>query len=50
MEPGASRTFDLVTDVIIDDLARASSAMSDLLDKITPEQWSAPTPCTEWAT
>ncbi|MEO6087572.1 MAG: TIGR03086 family metal-binding protein [Umezawaea sp.] len=33
---------------IVDDLARASAAMGDLLDRITTDQWTAPTPCTEW--
>jgi uncharacterized protein (TIGR03086 family) len=32
----------------VDDLARASATMGDLLDRITTDQWTAPTPCTEW--
>jgi uncharacterized protein (TIGR03086 family) len=39
-----------VTDsAIIDDLARASAAMSDLVDGIAADQWTAPTPCAEWS-
>lgn len=34
--------------MIIDELARASAAMSDLLGRIAADQWTAPTPCTEW--
>ena len=34
--------------VIIDDLARASAAMTDLLDAVGADQWTAPTPCAEW--
>ncbi|TDQ00805.1 TIGR03086 family metal-binding protein [Labedaea rhizosphaerae] len=34
--------------VITDDLARASAAMTELLDRIARDQWDAPTPCTEW--
>jgi uncharacterized protein (TIGR03086 family) len=33
---------------IIDDLARASAAIGDLIDRIAVEQWTAATPCTEW--
>jgi uncharacterized protein (TIGR03086 family) len=33
---------------IIDDLARASAVTGDLVDRIAADQWSAPTPCTEW--
>jgi uncharacterized protein (TIGR03086 family) len=33
---------------IVDDLARASAVMGDLIDRITADQWTAPTPCTEW--
>jgi uncharacterized protein (TIGR03086 family) len=39
-----------VTDsAIVDDLARASAAMSDLVDGIAADQWTAPTPCAEWS-
>jgi uncharacterized protein (TIGR03086 family) len=34
--------------MITDDLARASSAMADLLDRVPADQWTAPTPCAEW--
>lgn len=34
--------------VITDDLARASAAMSGLLDRIGPDRWAARTPCDEW--
>jgi uncharacterized protein (TIGR03086 family) len=33
---------------IVDDLARASAVMSDLVDGIAADQWTAPTPCAEW--
>jgi uncharacterized protein (TIGR03086 family) len=33
---------------ILDDLARASAVTGDLVDRIAPGQWTAPTPCTEW--
>jgi uncharacterized protein (TIGR03086 family) len=33
---------------ISDGLARASAAIGDLIDRIRAEQWTAPTPCTEW--
>jgi hypothetical protein len=32
----------------VDRLARAVAAVDDLIAGIRPEQWSAPTPCTEW--
>ena len=38
-----------MTDSLVDDLARASDAVADLVDRITPDQWAAPTPCTEWS-
>jgi uncharacterized protein (TIGR03086 family) len=39
-----------VTDsAIVDDLARASAVMSDLVDGIAADQWTAPTPCAEWS-
>jgi uncharacterized protein (TIGR03086 family) len=34
---------------IVDDLARASAVMGDLIDRIAAGQWTAPTPCTEWS-
>ena len=34
--------------VITEDLARASAAMTDLLDKVADDQWTAPTPCDDW--
>lgn len=38
-----------VTDaVIVDSLSRASAAVGDLIEKIDGDQWTAPTPCTEW--
>jgi len=38
-----------VTDsAIVDDLARASAAVSDLIDQIAADQWAAPTPCVQW--
>jgi uncharacterized protein (TIGR03086 family) len=33
---------------IVDDLARASAVIGDLIDRITADQWIAPSPCTEW--
>jgi uncharacterized protein (TIGR03086 family) len=39
-----------VTDsVILDDLARASAATASLIDQIKTDQWTAPTPCTQWS-
>jgi uncharacterized protein (TIGR03086 family) len=35
--------------VIFDGLARASSAVGSLIDRIPTRQWAAPTPCAEWA-
>jgi uncharacterized protein (TIGR03083 family) len=32
----------------VDQLARAIAAVEDLIASIRPEQWSAPTPCSEW--
>lgn len=32
----------------VDQLGRAFAAVGDLISKVRPEQWSAPTPCTEW--
>ena len=32
----------------VEDLARACEAVGDLIAEIRPEQWTAPTPCTEW--
>jgi uncharacterized protein (TIGR03083 family) len=32
----------------VEDLARACEAVGDLIAEIRPEQWKAPTPCTEW--
>lgn len=37
-----------MTSTPIDDLARASAAVGDLLDQIAADQWTAPTPCSEW--
>jgi uncharacterized protein (TIGR03086 family) len=34
---------------ILDDLARASAVLGDLVDRIAADQWAAPTPCTEWS-
>jgi hypothetical protein len=33
---------------VLDDLAHACAATADLLDTIAADQWTAPTPCTEW--
>jgi uncharacterized protein (TIGR03086 family) len=33
---------------IFDDLARASGAMGELLERIPADRWTSPTPCTEW--
>lgn len=32
----------------VDDLARASAVIGDLVDRIAADQWTALTPCTEW--
>ena len=34
---------------IFDDLARTSAVVGDLIDDIGAEQWTVPTPCTEWS-
>jgi len=33
---------------LVEQLGRAFDVVGDLITKIRPEQWSAPTPCTEW--
>jgi uncharacterized protein (TIGR03086 family) len=37
-----------MTAASVQDLARAGEAVGDLISEIRPEQWNAPTPCTEW--
>ncbi|WP_434599777.1 TIGR03086 family metal-binding protein [Streptomyces sp. A5-4] len=37
-----------MTTASVEDLARACEAVGDLIAEIRPEQWTAPTPCTEW--
>jgi uncharacterized protein (TIGR03086 family) len=37
-----------MTTTSVEDLARAYAAVGDLIAEIRPEQWKAPTPCTEW--
>jgi uncharacterized protein (TIGR03083 family) len=32
----------------VEPLGRAFAAVGDLITKVRPEQWSAPTPCTDW--
>jgi hypothetical protein len=32
----------------VEQLGRAFAAIGDLITKVRPEQWSAPTPCTDW--
>jgi uncharacterized protein (TIGR03086 family) len=34
---------------ILDGLARASAVVGDLIDRIAADQWTAPTPCTQWS-
>jgi uncharacterized protein (TIGR03086 family) len=34
---------------IFDGLAQASAAIGDLIDRIPADQWTAPTPCTQWS-
>ena len=34
---------------ILDDLARASGFVGDLVDHVAADQWAAPTPCAEWS-
>jgi uncharacterized protein (TIGR03086 family) len=34
---------------IVDGFARASEAVGNLIDRIPADQWTAPTPCTEWS-
>jgi uncharacterized protein (TIGR03086 family) len=38
----------VTTSAIFDGLIRASTVVGDLIDQITGDQWTAPTPCTEW--
>ena len=38
----------MTSSAILDDLARASAVMGDLIDRIADDQWTAPTPCAEW--
>ncbi|MFJ1805676.1 MULTISPECIES: TIGR03086 family metal-binding protein [unclassified Streptomyces] len=37
-----------MTTVSVEDLAHACEAVGDLIAEVRPEQWKAPTPCTEW--
>ncbi|MFE7044899.1 TIGR03086 family metal-binding protein [Streptomyces atratus] len=37
-----------MTTASVEDLTRACEAVGDLIAEIRPEQWKAPTPCTEW--
>jgi uncharacterized protein (TIGR03086 family) len=38
-----------VTDApIVDDLARASAVVTDLIERVGAGQWAAPTPCVQW--
>jgi uncharacterized protein (TIGR03086 family) len=37
-----------MTTVSVEDLARAYGPVGDLIAEVGPEQWKAPTPCTEW--
>jgi len=37
-----------VTTTSVKDLARACEALGDLIAEIRPEQWTEPTPCTDW--
>jgi uncharacterized protein (TIGR03086 family) len=39
----------MTNSAIVDDLARASAVMGDLIDRVAADQWTAPTPCTEWS-
>ena len=34
---------------VLDDLARAGVVAGDQIDRIASEQWTAPTPCTDWS-
>jgi uncharacterized protein (TIGR03086 family) len=34
---------------ILDDLARASAVTGDLISQVAEDQWTAPTPCTQWS-
>ena len=38
----------MTNSAIVDDLARASAVIGDLIDGVAADQWMAPTPCTEW--
>ncbi|MFF1738918.1 maleylpyruvate isomerase family mycothiol-dependent enzyme [Streptomyces mirabilis] len=37
-----------MTTVSVEDLALASATVGDLIAEVRPEQWKAPTACTEW--
>jgi uncharacterized protein (TIGR03086 family) len=37
-----------VTTASVEDLGRACGAVGDLIADVRPDQWNAPTPCTEW--
>lgn len=37
----------MTSDPVVD-LGRAFEAVGELIARIEPEQWNAPTPCTEW--
>jgi uncharacterized protein (TIGR03083 family) len=34
---------------IFDGLARASAVVGNLIDRMSADQWTAPTPCAEWS-
>jgi uncharacterized protein (TIGR03086 family) len=34
--------------IAVDDLDRASGAVGELITRIGADQWTAPTPCSEW--
>ena len=40
--------MDHVQTEALDQLRRSSAAVADLVDRIRPDQWSAPTPCVDW--
>jgi uncharacterized protein (TIGR03086 family) len=38
-----------VTTTTVEDLVRACAAVGDLITRIGPDQWTAPTPCSDWS-
>jgi len=37
-----------VTGASVEGLVRACEAVGDLINRVGPDQWNAPTPCSDW--